>query len=393
VNPEEFGKSPSGRLVKARTGYWAFVPAPLPPDLNWTSPLVSLLAEAERHLARLAALGGILPPPELLVQSFVRREAVLSSRIEGTRASLVDLYDFEAGQLELPDQPSDVREVHNYVRALNYGLDRLMNLPVSLRFIREIHKVLMEGVRGEHLTPGEFRRTQNWIGPANSTIETAPYVPPPVDEMLPALVALETTIHARSDLPLLVRAGLIHYQFEAIHPFLDGNGRIGRLLMILLLHEWKLLPRPLLYLSAYFESHRPEYYDRLLAVSQRGDWEGWLRFFLEAVSTEAEDASARGAQLQTLREQYQSLLRGERAAGRLLRALDVVFEHPVLSVRQMEAALEVPFLTAQRYVEKLERLGILREVTGRPRNRRYRADAILQVINRPMLTGESRGSA
>ena len=377
MNPEEFGMSPSGRLVKARTGYRAFVPAPLPPDLNWKSPLVSILAEAERHLAQLAALSGVLPPPELLVQPFVRREAVLSSRIEGTRASLVDLYDFEAGQLELPDQPSDVREVHNYVRALNYGLDRLMSLPVSLRFIREIHKVLMEGVRGEHLTPGEFRRTQNWIGPANSTIETAPYVPPPVVEMLPALGALETTIHARSDLPLLVRAGLIHYQFEAIHPFLDGNGRIGRLLMILLLHEWKLLPRPLLYLSAYFESHRPQYYDRLLAVSQRGDWEGWLRFFLQAVSTEAEDASARGAQLQTLREQYHSLLRGERAAGRLLRALDVVFEHPVLSVRQMEAALEVPFLTAQRYVEKLERLGILREVTGRPRNRRYRADAIL----------------
>jgi Fic family protein len=306
---------------------------------------------------------------------------------------LVDLYDFEAGQLELPEQPSDVREVHNYVRALNYGLEGLMSLPVSLRFVREIHKVLMEGVRGEQLTPGEFRRTQNWIGPAASTIETAPYVPPPVDEMLPALGALETFIHARSDLPPFVRAGLIHYQFEAIHPFLDGNGRIGRLLMILLFHEWELLPRPLLYLSAYFESHRPQYYDRLLAVSQRGDWEGWLRFFLEAVSTEAEDASARGAQLQTLREQHQSLLRGERAAGRLLRALDVVFEHPVLSVRQMEAALEVPFLTAQRYVEKLEQLGILREVTGRPRSRRYRADAILQAINRPMLTGESRGSA
>src|SRR5712692_10279621 len=177
VNPEGFGKRRSGRLGNARTGYWAFVPAPLPPDVNWTSPLVSILAEAERHLAQLAALSGVLPPPELLVQPFVRREAVLSSRIEGTRASLVDLYDFEAGQLELPEQPSDVREVHNYVRALNYGLDRLMTLPVSLRFICEIHKVLMEGVRGEHLTPGEFRRTQNWIGPAASTIETAPYVP------------------------------------------------------------------------------------------------------------------------------------------------------------------------------------------------------------------------
>ena len=251
----------------------------------------------------------------------------------------------------------------------------------------------MEGVRGEHLTPGEFRRTQNWIGPATSTIETASYVPPPVDEMLPAVGALETYIYTRPDWPPLARAGLIHYQFEAIHPFLDGNGRIGRLLLILLLQEWKQLPRPLLYMSAYFESHRPQYYDCLLAVSQKGDWENWLLFFLEAVSTEAADAIARGEQLQALRQQFQTLVHGERAAGRLLRALDAVFERPILSVRQMETALGVPFVTAQRYVEKLERLGILREVTGRPRNRRYRADAILHVINRPMSTRESAGSA
>lgn len=393
MNPEDFGKTPAGRLVKARTGYWAFVPAPLPPALSWTPALVSIVAESERRVAQLASLGGVLPPAELLVQPYMRREAVLSSRIEGTRASLIDLYDFEADQLEPVDPPSDVREVHNYVRALNYGLERLTSLPVSLRLIREIHKILMEGVRGEHLTPGEFRRTQNWIGPATSTIETAPYVPPPVDEMLAALGALETYIHTRPDWPPLARAGLIHYQFEAIHPFLDGNGRIGRLLLILLLQEWKQLPRPLLYMSAYFESHRPQYYDRLLAVSQKGDWENWLLFFLEAVSTEAADAIARGEQLQALRQQFQTLVHGERAAGRLLRALDAVFERPILSVRQMEAALGVPFVTAQRYVEKLERLGILREVTGRPRNRRYRADTILQVINRPMPPGESSGSA
>jgi Fic family protein len=242
---------------------------------------------------------------------------VFSSRIEGTQASLVDLYHYEAGQLALFEVPSDAREVHNYVRAMNHGLERPQRLPVSLRLSREIHKVLLEGVRGEHLTPGEFRRTQNWIGPAHSTIDTAPYVPPPADEMQAALSDLEKYIHARSNLPPLARAGLVHYQFEAIHPFLDGNGRIGRLLVILLLIEWGLLPQPLLYLSAFFEAHRLEYYDRLLAVSQRGDWEGWLAFFLNAVSTEAADASARIERLQALRAEYQSQLQAERAAGRL----------------------------------------------------------------------------
>jgi Fic family protein len=267
---------------------------------------------------------------------------------------------------------------------MRYGLERLSTLPVSLRLLREIHKVLMEGVRGEHLTPGEFRRTQNWIGPADSTLASAPFVPPPVAEMHQALDALEKYIHSPSNVSPLVRAALIHYQFEAIHPFLDVNGRVGRLLVVLLLCEWGLLPRPLLYLSAYFEAHRLEYYDRLLAVSQRADWAGWLRFFLQGVSTEALDAVARIERLQALRDEYRTRLQTERSARRLMQALDVLFERPILTIRQMEEALKAPYRTAQRCIERFEELGFLRETTGRARNRVYRANTILQAIERPI---------
>jgi len=245
----------------------------------------------------------------------------------------------------------------------------------------------MEGVRGEHITPGEFRRSQNWIGGTKdqrlgSTIESATIVPPPVDEMYQALDAFEKFIHAPSDIPQLVRAGLIHYQFEAIHPFLDGNGRIGRLLVILLLIEWGLISQPLLCLSAFFEAHRLDYYDRLLAVSQRGEWEKWLLFFLKGVSSQALDAIARIERLGQLRAAYRERLRTERAAARLLQTLDVLFERPILNIRQLEAALNVPYRTAQRYIERLEEIGILREVTGRARNRLYRVDEILQILER-----------
>jgi Fic family protein len=239
----------------------------------------------------------------------------------------------------------------------------------------------MDGVRGEHLTPGEFRRSQNWIGLPGSTIESATIVPPPVDEMHQALDALEKFIHAPSDIPQLARAGLIHYQFEAIHPFLDGNGRVGRLLVILLLIEWGLISQPLLYLSAFFEAHRLDYYDRLLAVSQRGEWEKWLLFFFKGVSSQSLDAITRIERLGQLRTTYRERLRTERAAVRLQRTLDVLFERPILNIRQLEATLDVPYRTAQRYIERLEVIGILREVTGQARNRLYRADEIINRIS------------
>jgi len=380
MDPDNFSSAAPGRVLRTSKGYWAFVPDPLPPTIEWSTSLISALGEAERNLGRLASLADTLPSPYILVRPFIRREAVLSSRIEGTHASLVDLYQYESAQLSFFEDASDVREVHNYVRALDYGLERSKTLPVSLRLIREMHGILMDGVRGEHLTPGEFRRSQNWIGPPGSTIESATIVPPPVGEMHQALDSLEKFIHTPSDIPQLARAGLIHYQFEAIHPFLDGNGRVGRLLVTLLLVEWGLISQPLLYLSAFFEARRLDYYDRLLMVSQRGEWEKWLFFFFKGVSSQSLDAITRIERLGQLRSAYQERLRMERAEARLLQTLDVLFERPILNIRQLESALNVPYRTAQRYIERLEVIGILREVTGQARNRLYRADEIVRAL-------------
>ena len=380
MNPKDFRNLETGKAILTQTGYWAFIPAPLPPDLNWPLTVVSALSEAERDLSRLTTLAGAVPFPRLLIQPFVRREAVLSSRIEGTHASLIDLYTYESAQLPLLEPSDDVREVYNYVSALDYGMERVKTLPVSLRLIREMHGKLMENVRGGHLTPGEFRRTQNWIGPAGSTLETATYVPPPVDEMNIGLDLLEKFIHANSEIPTLVRAALIHYQFEAIHPFLDGNGRVGRLLMILLFCEWGILPQPLLNLSVYFEQYRQEYYDHLLAVSQRGEWDEWIRFFLRGVSTQARDSVVRLGQLQSLRTKYQAIVESERNPQRMEQVLDFLFMRPILSVRQLEDGLAINFMTAKRYIEKLVRVGILQEVTGYTRNRIFRADEILKAV-------------
>lgn len=380
MNPKDFQTSTAGRVIRTPKGYWTFIPNALPPNIQWSPSLISAVGAAERALGKLDSLANTLLSPHILVRPFMRREAVLSSRIEGTRASLGDVYVYEAAQLSFLEPASDVHEVHNYVKALDNGLERLGSFPVSLRLIREIHAALMDGVRGEHLTPGEFRRSQNWVGPPGSTLETARFVPPPVDEMHTALNDLEKYIHTPSELPSLVQAALIHYQFEAIHPFLDGNGRIGRLLIILLLIEWDLLSQPWLYLSAYFETHRTAYYDNLLTVSQRGDWENWLSFFLEGIRHQSADAVLCIERLQHLRSIYHERLRNERAAERLMRAIDVLFERPILSIRQLEVAMKIPYRSAQRYVEKLEQLDILREVTGRARNRLYQVDEVLSAL-------------
>ena len=380
MDPSKFQASTSGKVVRQPQGYWAFLPAPLPPALSFSPALVTALSAADRALGELRGLGGALSNPHLLIRPLARREAVLSSRIEGTRASLDDLLAYEATQLSFLEPGSDVREVHNYVRALEYGLERISTLPVSLRLIRELHASLMEGVRGEIWTPGEFRHSQNWIGPPGSTLESAPYVPPPVDEMSTALGDLEKYLHTPADLPPLIRLGLIHYQFEAIHPFLDGNGRVGRLLIALLLSVWQLLPQPLLYLSAYIESNRREYYDLLLAVSQRAAWEEWLLYFLEGVRRQSLDTVERISRLQKLRAQYQTRLQTRRAPARLLRAVDLLFAQPVLTARQMETELGINFPGAQRLIDQLVRAGLLREITGGRRNRIYRADEVLAII-------------
>lgn len=380
MKPNEFRNSKVGKAIRTQTGYWAFIPAQLPPEIEWTTSLISALSDADRELSKLTTLAGNFPFPRLLTQPFLRREAVLSSRIEGTRASLADLYNYESAQLSFLEPTDDVREVHNYVLALDYGLERLETLPVSLRLFREIHAKLMEGVRGGNLTPGKFRKTQNWIGPAGSTIETATYVPPPIDEMKNALSDLEKFIHADTEIPTLARAGMIHYQFEAIHPFLDGNGRVGRLIIMLLFHEWNVLSQPLLNLSAYFEHYRQEYYDHLLAVSQHGKWEEWLRFFLRGISTQSQDSVFRMTRLQGIRTKYEVLVQADRNSARMAAVIDFIFSRPILSIKQLETALDMPYMAAKRYIEKLVDANVLQETTGYARNRVFQANEIFEAL-------------
>ncbi|MBI5825279.1 MAG: Fic family protein [Chloroflexi bacterium] len=381
MKPNDFRSREAGQMILTQKGYYAFVPAPLPPKINWTLQLVSALSEAERELSRLATLAEAFPFSRLLMQAFIRREAVLSSRIEGTRATLAELYTYESAQLSFLESHDDVREVHNYVAALDYGLERLKRFPMSLRFIREIHEKLMQDVRGGHLTPGEFRRTQNWIGAAGSTLATATYVPPPVDEMNLALGDLEKFIHTSTDIPTLARAAMIHYQFEAIHPFLDGNGRVGRLLMALLFAEWQILPQPLLNLSVYFERYRQDYYDHLLVVSQRGDWEAWLCFFLRGVSAQSQDSAARMERLKTIRARYQPIVDADKNSKRMGEVVDFLFGRPIFNAKQLSEGVDMPFKTARQYIEKLVLAGIVREVTGYARNQIYRADEVFTALD------------
>lgn len=387
MRKENFSAGKPGKLVSFGGVGKAFVPDPLPPPtLDFGPRLVRALSDADRALGELAGLGRTLPNPYLLTRSFSRREAVLSSRIEGTQASLVDLYAFEAEPplSSEPERRSDVREVQNYVRALEHGLERLRELPISQRLLREMHAVLMEGVRGAQRDPGEFRRVQNWIGPPGANAEEATFVPPPPGEIPGALSALERYVHEDTGLPPLVDIALVHYQFEAIHPFLDGNGRIGRLLITLMLVERDLLPEPLLYLSAYFERHRGAYYDRLLAVSREGAWEDWLLFFLRGVLTEARDAARRAGTLFDLREAYGERFRREGGGANLLAAVEHLFARPVTDIREIEGVLNVSFEAARRLVNRLEGEGVLEEITGRRRNRVYAAHEIVRVLQGPI---------
>jgi Fic family protein len=381
-----FSKNAAGKVIKGLDGeaaYHAFVPGELPPSIKMGMPLVRSLSEADRALGELAGLGRTLSNPRLLINPFMRQEAVLSSRIEGTQAGLEDLYGYEADQLYLPGvkpPESDVKEVFNYVVALEYGIARMKDLPISLRLIREIHERLMEGVRGDRATPGEFRRSQNWIGPAGCSLNKATFVPPPVHEMKGALGAFETYLHAEDDLPPLVRLALIHYQFEAIHPFIDGNGRVGRLLIPLLMVNWALLPHPLLYLSVYFERHRDEYYAHLLKVSTEGTWEAWVAFFLTGVATQARDAVARAKKLQDLHVRWVAALHTEGASPLTLRLVDSLFDRPILTIPAAQGFLGASYPGAKKAVEKLLAIGAIQEVTGKSRGKKYIAGEVLKII-------------
>lgn len=298
---------------------------------------------------------------------------------------MTDLYAYQAGQLSLPGMApgppeADVREVHNYVRALEYGLERLGTLPVSLRLIREIHRLLLEGVRGERATPGEFRDCQNWLGPGDSSLEDATFVAPPVPQMQEALYALEKYVHSDDAYPPLVRLAMMHYQFEAIHPFIDGNGRVGRLLISLLLVKWGLLPQPLLYLSAFFCRYRQDYYDVLLGVSERGSWMEWVSFFLRGVAEQSRDAITRARRLQDLRAEWHDQLTEARASGLLLQLADHLFNSPVITIPEAETLLDVTYPSAKLNVEKLVDAGILQQVGDSDYRKTFVAGEILEVI-------------
>ena len=368
-----------GRRV-SQGAYSAFVPAPLPPALEWTPRLVRVLSEADRLIGRLAGEGGRLPNPHVLMRLFVRREAVLSSKIEGTQATLGELLAAEAGAV-VQRSPDDLRAVGNYMVALEHGISLLRELPLCVRLIRELHEKLMVDVRGNNATPGSFRTTQNWIGRPGSTLATATYVPPPPGEVEPCLAAWEKFLH-ESQLPPLVTIALAHYQFEAIHPFLDGNGRVGRLLITLFLIEKKILPTPLLYLSAFFEASRADYYGSLRAVSERGAWLEWLEYFLQGIARMSEDALSRATRINDILAQWRNSLAGE-STQTPLRVLELLSANPFITTTGVARELKLAFTTVQRAIERLERNGIVQQTSEAKRDRVYCAQALLDILEEP----------
>ena len=380
----------AGRYIRQPGGYRAFLPAPLPPQppLQLEGELQALLSQADRALGRLDGSIQTLPNPDLFVFMYVRKEAVLSSQIEGTQSSLQDLLAAEAHILT-PDRPRDVEEVVNYVNAMNHGLARLHELPVSVRLIREIHERLLQGVRGMRLTPSELRHSQNWIGPAGCTLNEASFVPPPPHEVPDALGALEAFLHVESDLPPLIQVGLAHAQFETIHPFLDGNGRVGRLLITFLLCQRDILGKPVLYLSHFFKQHRAEYYERLQAVRDKGEWESWLAFFLRGVVSVSREATETARRILVLREDHRTKVTEGlgRAAGNGHKLLEYLYQRPIVSVADVQALTATTYTAANNLVSRLAALGIVAEATGYRRNRLFRYQAYIELF------GESGNAA
>ena len=379
--PRQVSSDRAGRYVNQPTGYRAFVPKPLPPApaLRQDAELASLLSAADHRLGRLDGVATTLPNPDLFVAMFVHKEAVLSSQIEGTQASRDDVLEFEAGAASA-DLPGDVAEAVNHVSAMNYGLERIKELPLSLRLMKEIHKRLLEHVRGGEKESGEFRRSQNWVGPMGTSLTEAMYVPPSVDDMNRAMGDLESFLHDRRPLPPLIKCGLVHSQFETIHPFLDGNGRMGRLLITFLLCQQGILERPLLYLSYFFKRNRMEYYDRLQAVRDTGDWEGWMKFFLRGVIEVSSESAVTVRDILALRGVHTELLQKNLRTANSLRLLDRLYDRPVTSVSDVAKYLGVTFNAANTLVGKFCDLGLLIVTTGGARRRRFAYDPYISLL-------------
>ncbi len=387
MRPDAFTSTERGRVRKTPEGYWAFVPAAAPRRLSLSDEVVKLLDEATGAVHRLGGVGRLIPNPHLLIGPHLRLEAVLSSRIEGTKTDVGQLLRFEAGQVPSPDAADDATEVTNYIVAMEHGLTRVRDgFPISVRLFREMHELLLQGARGQHRRPGELRKSPVWLGGA--TLDDAVFVPPPPDEMRDALSDLEKFLH-ETDLPLLVQLAIAHYQFEVIHPFLDGNGRIGRLMIPLMLVLRDALPQPLLYLSAFFEQHRSEYYDHLLITSQCGDLMPWIAFFLRGVRQQARDSEERTVRLVELQHQLRNQLLDEGRPNSVIRLAEQLFATPVVTAARVEAMIDVTRPTAQAAIDALVERGDLTEITGRTRGRVYEAGAIFEAVYGPVPIEES----
>ncbi len=386
MKASDFTNKSSSELVPTIEGQTAFVPSELPPKLQWTPELIACLSDANLAIGQLHGIGLNLPNPNLLITPFIRREAELSSRIEGTQANIEQLYLFEVQERPIESKVPDVREVSNYVHALESGLKKLTELPVCLRLMRELHEILLKGTRGEQRAPGQFRNVQNWIGPIGTTIDIkqARYVPPPPEQMLKALDAFEKFINAPLDnLPVLVWLAMIHYQFEAIHPFLDGNGRIGRLMITLLLCAKGVLDKPLLYLSAYFERNRQQYNDLLLQVSTHGQWAEWIQFFLQGIIEQSNDAFERARQLIDLQQQYHKIVHVTKRTAMQIRLVDLLIERPLITTVYVRKILNISYPAAKNNINKLIKAGILKEAVTAGRNKFFIAEKVLEIINKP----------
>ncbi len=381
MRTEDFTENAAVEVRLQPTGYAAALPKPIPPVIEPSWQLVAALSQADRSLSELAGAARNLPNPHLLIRPFMRKEAVLSSKIEGTQASLSDLLIFEASD-EKEERTSDVREVKNYISALEYGLKTLDEFPLSLRFLRDMHRLLMDDPTK---TPGEFRTSQNWIGPAGCSLNEASYVPPPPSELMDQLGTFEKFLHAPGSLPPILKYAIAHYQFEAIHPFLDGNGRLGRLLITLLLCadpclEQPILPLPLLYLSAFFERHRDEYYSHLNDVSKHGRWDEWFHFFLKGVAEQSQDALARSDRLVSLNHLHRQSLRSARGSALTLTIADYLLTSPIISVTEVANMSKRTYAGAQNAVKRLEDLGILQVIPGTSYPKLYVAREILDIL-------------
>jgi Fic family protein len=371
------------KRTAGRHGYVAYFPAAIPRRLELPIQTIRLLADAEAALGRLAAVGQLLPNPRLLIRPYVLREALSSTRIEGTQASMTDVFELDA----LGGAPSpDVEEVLGYVDALEWGLAQLADLPLTMRLVRQMHTRLLAGVRGRERMPGELRKSQNWIGGGGSTIETARFVPPPPDELPELLTDWERFAHEDGGLPLLVQDALLHYQFETLHPFLDGNGRIGRLLIVFFLVARGRLSEPLLYVSSYFESDRDGYYEALQTVRERGDAIPWIDLFLRAVQSQSTDAVTRGQRIIELREQYRQAASGV-GSSKAIALVDLVCESPIVTARLVGERLGVTRPTALRLLERLEGVGVLTPRSeGARGQRRYLAKELMDAVSEEELT-------